>query len=314
MLLLVAVISVLAAGALEKLRLSTRLAVNGVAIEQARAFAYAAETLAVQRVNTILAEDAARTTLAGNWSGQPYPLPIPGGVATLTVTDGGNCFNLNGLVVPTTPGVYVAQPNHITQFARLMKLVGIPGQSADGIAAATADWIDSDTNPLPLGAEDSAYLGKDIPYRTANTLMADPSEIRAVAGMTPELYDKLKRWICTLPKAEMSKINVNTLQPEDAPLFAMLFPDTMDLGKARSLLLARPADGYDSTVAFWNLPSLNGGLVPSDDAKAQTDVRTYWFNLDIDVTLDGAALSQHALLDASGQRAQIVSRAWGDPA
>ncbi len=34
-LLLVAVISVLAAGALEKLRLSTRLAQNGVAIEQA---------------------------------------------------------------------------------------------------------------------------------------------------------------------------------------------------------------------------------------------------------------------------------------
>ena len=81
-LLLVAVISVLAASALEKLRLSTRLAANGAAIEQARAFAYAAETVATIRVNAILAQDAARTTLAGGWAGRPYPLPVPGGIAT----------------------------------------------------------------------------------------------------------------------------------------------------------------------------------------------------------------------------------------
>ena len=75
-LLLVAVISVLAAGALEKLRLSTRLAANGAAIEQARAYAYAAETVATIRVNAILNQDAARTTLAGGWAGRPYTLPV----------------------------------------------------------------------------------------------------------------------------------------------------------------------------------------------------------------------------------------------
>ncbi|HEX7655719.1 MAG TPA: type II secretion system protein GspK, partial [Sphingomonas sp.] len=94
----------------------------------------------------------------------------------------------------------------------------------------------------------------------------------------------------------------------------MLFPDTMDLGKARSLLLQRPADGYDSTVDFWNLPVLNGGLVVGDDAKAQTGVRTYWFDLAIDITANGVQLSQTNLLDASGERAQIVSRQWSDPA
>jgi general secretion pathway protein K len=202
----------------------------------------------------------------------------------------------------------------VTELVRLMKLIGISGQSAESIAAAAADWIDSDNAPLPLGAEDSSYRGKATPYRTANTLMADPSEMRAVAGMTPEIYAKLKPWICTLPKAEMSKINVNTLEPEQAPLFAMLFPDTMDVGRARSMLLARPADGYDSTTQFWALPALNGGTTASPDAQAQTGVRTYWFNLAINVTLDGAELSQRALLDASGSRAQIVSRQWGDPA
>ena len=313
-LLLVAIISVLAAGALEKLRLSTRLAANGAAMEQARAFAMAAETIATIRVNAILSQDAARTTLAGGWEGRPYPLPIPGGIATLTVRDGGNCFNLNGLVRETEPGIYTVQPDMVTEFVRLMKLIGIPGQTADGIAAATTDWIDSDGAPLPMGAEDSAYLGKPIPYRTPNMLMTDVSELRAVAGVTPEVYAKLRPWVCALPVAKPSQINVNTLQPEQAPLFAMLFPDTMDLGKARSLLLKRPADGYDSTVDFWNLPVLNGGLVVGDDAKAQTGVRTYWFDLAIDITANGVQLSQTNLLDASGERAQIVSRQWSDPA
>ncbi|HEX7656817.1 MAG TPA: type II secretion system minor pseudopilin GspK, partial [Sphingomonas sp.] len=221
-LLLVAIISVLAAGALEKLRLSTRLAANGAAMEQARAFAMAAETIATIRVNAILNQDAARTTLAGGWEGRPYPLQIPGGIATLTVRDGGNCFNLNGLVRETEPGIYTVQPDMVTEFVRLMKLIGIPGQTADGIAAATTDWIDTDGAPLPMGAEDSAYLGKPIPYRTPNTLMTDVSELRAVAGVTPEIYAKLRPWVCALPLAKPSQINVNTLQPEQAPLLAML--------------------------------------------------------------------------------------------
>lgn len=314
-LLLVAVISVLAAGALEKLRLSTRLAENGAAMEQARAFAYAAETVATIRVNAILGQDAARTTLQGGWAGHPFAISVPGGQATLTVTDGDNCFNLNGLVGKAEqPGVYSAQQDQVIEFARLMKLVGIPGQSADGIAAATADWIDSDSNPLPNGAEDTAYLGKATHYRTANTLITDISELRAVAGVTADIYAKLAPWVCALPVAEPSMINVNTLEPEQAPLLAMLFPDTMDVSKARALLLARPVAGYGSTDQFWQQPVLANLNTDMDVKSRQTGVKTYWFNLKIDINANGVQLSQTDLLDATGQRAQIVSRAWSDPA
>jgi general secretion pathway protein K len=315
-LLLVAVISVLAAGALEKLRLSTRLAENGAAMGQARAFAYAAETVATIRVDAILGQDAARTTLQGGWAGHPFAIQVPGGLATLTVTDGDNCFNLNGLVGEAQqPGAYVAETQtQIPEFVRLMKLVGIPGQTADGIAAATADWIDSDTNPLPNGAEDTAYLGKDRPYRTPNTLMTDVSELRAVAGVTPEIYAKLAPWVCALPIAKPSMINVNTLQPEQAPLLAMLFPDTMDVGRARALLLERPVAGYASTDAFWQQPSLARLNADLNVKAQQTGVKTYWFNLKIAINANGVQLSQTDLLDATGQRAQIVSRAWSDPA
>lgn len=307
-LLLVAVIAVLAGTALEKLRLSTRIGSNAVALDQARAFAQAAEILAVAKVSDLLARDPSRVTLAGGWSDKPFPLPIPGGIATARVSDGGNCFNLNSLVVETGPGVYAAYSPARRQFARLIRLVGAPTASPEGIAAATADWIDSDNAPVEQGSEDASYTG----YRPADTLMVDPSELRAVAGVTAAVYARLRPWVCTLPKAEPSKINVNTLLPEQAALFAMLLPDTLSVEGARQMLLRRPPQGFASTSEFWKLPALSA-ITAGPDAEAQTSVTTKWFALRVDVTLGDADLEDHGLIDATRLPARLATRQWGEP-
>ena len=306
-LLLVAVISVMAGTALEKMRLSTRLAGNAVAGSQARAWAQAAETMALLKVTDVLGRDAARVTLAGNWSNTPVPLPIPNGTAVARVRDGGNCFNLNGLVTEVSPGTFVAYAPTVVQFARLMRLVGVTGQSPEAIAAATADWIDSGNDPLPNGAEDNSYKG----YRTGNTLMADVSELRAVTGMTAETYARLRPWICVLPKAAPSRINVNTLLPEQAPLLAMLLPDTVGPQSISALLLRRPPQGYESAGAFWQGLALNGAAA-GPEVEKQTAITTQWFALDIQVVLPDAEVEQHGLIDATRLPARIVSRAWGE--
>ena len=307
-LLLVAVIAILAGTALEKLRLSTRIGGNAVALEQARAFAQAAEILAVAKIGDLLARDPNRVTLAGGWSGKPFPLPIPGGMATARVTDGGNCFNLNSLVVETGPGIYAAYSPTRRQFARLIRLVGAQASSPDAIAAATADWIDSDNAPVEQGFEDTGYSG----YRPANTLMVDPSELRAVAGVTPAVYARLRPWLCTLPKAEPSRINVNTLMPEQAALFAMLLPDTLSVEGARQMLLRRPPAGFASTAEFWKLPALSA-ITAAPDAEAQTAVTTKWFALRVDVTIGGVDLEDHGLIDATRLPARLATRQWGEP-
>lgn len=308
-LLLVAVIAVLAGTALEKLRLSTRLGGNAVALDQARAYSFAAETLALTKVSDLLKTNSTRVTLAGGWSNRPIPLPVPGGVATARLTDGGNCFNLNSLVIETAPGTYVSYTPARLQFARLIRLVGGSGASGESIAAATSDWIDSDTSQLDLGAEDSAYGGQGTPYRTGNTLMGDASELRAVAGVTPAIYAKLRPWICALPIAKPSKINVNTLLPEQAPLLAMLMPDTLTVEGARQALLQRQPQGYADVGAFWK----SAGLTPSSDAAAGSAVTTTWFALQVGVTVGGAELEQHGLIDASTLPARLASRQWGEP-
>lgn len=306
-LLLVAIVAVMAATALERLRMSTRLTANAVALDQARGLALAAETLATGRITQLLRQSPDRVTLAGGWSNQPYTLPLPGGAAVLRVTDGGNCFNLNGLVTELD-GKYVADPTAVAQMARLARLLNVPG--GEGIAAAAADWIDSDDLALGTGAEDGAYQGLATPYRTAGTLMVDPSELRAVAGVTSDAYAKLRPWLCTLPEAKRAMINVNTLTPEQAPLVAMLLPDTLSVQAAAAGLLRRPPNGFSDTQDFWKIFAASGITDPL--AEQQTGVVSTWFDVRIDVTVAGSELQERALVDATTLPARLVSRQWGE--
>lgn len=305
-LLLVAVIAVLAATALERLRLSTRLAANAVALDAARGYAYAAETLATTRVTAQLQQARDRVALTGGWSGRPFGLPIPGGSATARVSDGGNCFNLNGLVVSSADGNYGVDGTAVLQFQRLMRLLRVP--DGDSIAVAAADWIDSDTQALPGGAEDDAYRG----YRTAGVLMADVSELRAVRGVTPEIYRLLRPWLCAIPLPERSVINVNTVQPEQAPLVAMLISDTTSPGAVQSALLRRPPNGYSSVDQFLAQLSAATDGTSTIGARRQLGVTTKWFRLQIDVANGGAELHEEGLIDARTLPVRLVTRQWGD--
>jgi general secretion pathway protein K len=307
-LMLVALIAVIAAGALEKLRLATRLTANAVGIEQARSYAQAAEALALSRITTLLGQNRDRVTLAGGWSNAPFGLPLPGGTAVARVSDGGNCFNLNSLVTQVAPGVYASNPIARIQLVRLMRLLGIAPQIAEQVTAGASDWIDTDADQQAGGAEDSAYLGQDPGYRTAGTLMTDRSELRAVAGVTPDLYAQLRPWICSMPTVAAAPINLNTLAPEQAPLVAMLAPDTLTVDAARAALLRRPPFGWANTAAFTALSGVSGTGV----GEGQAGVTSKWFALRVDVAVNGLDVQETALIDARRLPARLVNRQWGE--
>jgi len=149
-----------------------------------------------------------------------------------------------------------------------------------------------------------------LPYRPADTLLADPSELRAVAGVTPAIYARLKPWICTLPVTDLSPLNVNTLTPDQAPLVAMLLPGKLDLARARAIIEARPADGWSEIADFWRVPALTA-VTPTVDVQAQPALRTRWFALNLDVEVSGAQLSETALIDGGLAPPRLVSRRWG---
>ena len=245
-LLLVAVTGAIAAAAMEKLSLSRAAAANAVAIDQARAYAWAVEQLAIVAVDDMIVRNPDRTTLAGGWNGAVRRVALPqGGVAEVRVRDGGNCFNVNSVVAGDPRARLTRRDSGVMEFAGLMRALGIPENEARRIAEAAADWVDSDSAPGPAGAEDAAYAGGPNPYRTANTLFADVGELGALAGMRPEIMARLRPWLCALPSTELSPLNVNTLLPDQAPLLAMLAPGQLDVERARRVLASRPAVGLE---------------------------------------------------------------------
>lgn len=310
-LVLVVIMSAIAAGAFERLRLSTAMAMNGAALDQARGYALGVEDLLALRIDDLANEDSYVTTLAGDWNGTARRIPLPGeGLAVGTIRDGGNCFNLNSLVQGDVGAVLVQRPAAIEQFVALMTVVGLPEPAARRVAAAAADWIDSDSETGPQGAEDSAYAGGEPVYRTGNTLLADPSELRAVAGVTPEIYRQLRPYLCALPAADMSAINVNTLLPRDAPLLAMFAPGRTRVDRVRGLIGARPPGGWRNTYDFWRSAE-QAGLETSVDPMSQLQLKTYWFTIDLDVAFEGAEMEEWALVDARLAPAKVVARRWG---
>ncbi|MET0239401.1 MAG: type II secretion system minor pseudopilin GspK [Sphingobium sp.] len=310
-LMLVAVMAVITVVALERLTIATRMAQNGVSADQGRAFLVAGETVAALRIGDLVAAQPGRTTLQGGWLGTPQSVPVPGGMVVARARDGGNCFNINGLVSGSTPDSYSARPAGIAQFATLLRLLGTDPRVADQIAVGSADWIDSDAVPGPGGAEDAYYQQQAEPYRTAGGLVADPSEIRTVVGMTGPIYERVRPWLCALPVAILSPININTLLPDQGILLAMLAEGRIGAETARQVLAQRPRDGYGSLVTFWAQPAL-AGLGLSPEVTEQVKLTSRWFAVDLQVDLAGTDVSETALFDAQDGQVRLVRRRWGD--
>ena len=310
-LLLVAGMGALTAAALEKLRLSTALAVNTAALDQARAYAIGVESLLALRIDDLIAASPERTTLAGGWNGETRQVPLPGGgLALATIRDGGNCFNINSVADGRLATALTPRASGMAQFTALLRLLEVPEGIAVRIADSAGDWVDSDANPNRQGAEDPVYAGAEQPYRAANTLFADVSELRAVNGMTAEIYDRMKPWLCALPTTELSPVNVNTLMPEQAPLLAMLAPEQIGIARARQAIAGRPAAGWDSLTDFYRGPAMEGVLLPLD-VQMQPQLRTTWFAVELVIELSGAELRETALVDARLSPARVAVRRWG---
>jgi general secretion pathway protein K len=311
-LLLVAVMGALAASALERLRLSTALAVNHAALDQARAFAVGVEQLMALTIDDLTALSPEITTNAGGWNGATRTIPMPGGgLARATVRDGGNCFNINSVAQGRTPLELQPRLSGVQQFAGLMRALEVPEAQAQQVAEAAADWVDTDLDRSRNGAEDGDYGRAAQAYRVGNTLFAEPSELRVLTGMTPEIYARIRPFVCALPTTDLSPINVNTLVLEQAPLIAMLEPSQITLDRARQVIANRPAAGWSQLADFYLTPELQFVRLPVD-VQAQPQLRTRWFTLDLAVELQGAALTETALVDARIAPARVVVRRWGN--
>lgn len=308
-LFLVAVMSVVAVAILDDVRFSVRRATNVEIGSQAQWYAAGAETLARARIGRLMAAGPTRTPLEPAWNGRPMSLPIDGGTLTATVSDGQACFNLNSLVFGFGEDL-TARPLGAAQFLALGRAVGAPDSRMRAITDALTDWLDADTAPRPLGAEDGAYAGLARPYRTGGVMLAEVSELRAVKGVDADLYRRLRPWVCALPTTRLSPLNVNTLTPEQAPLLTMLTDGAVAPAQARRVIAARPRDGWPDVGAFWSQSAMAAAPV-DPETRDQVVVLTRYFDLRVDVELGGSHTVRTALLEAVPDgRVRTVIQRW----
>ncbi|WP_321324648.1 type II secretion system minor pseudopilin GspK [uncultured Parasphingorhabdus sp.] len=309
-LLLVAVIAILAAHGIDRLAGATKLASNARELSQAKAYLIVAESIGMRSAEGIVSLSPGRTINLDGWNGKEQSFPVPGGIITASLSDGGNCFNINSLVTQQQE-VLTARPEGLAQFSRLMVMLGLLDGDAADIAESVADWIDSDLVAAPRGAEDQYYMQQEAPYRTANALIVDISELRTIKGVTDDVYVRIAPWLCALPTTDLSPININTLRPEQAILLAMLGEMPSDLTPARQFLGRRPELGYASLNDFW-AQSYPASLAANSEVQSQVKLTTRWFRVDLAVEMQSALVEERALIDAALRPARLVHRQRGD--
>ena len=307
-LLLVAVMTVLLVAVLDDIRFGLRRTGNAQALVQAQWYALGSEELARARIMQLDRGDG-RTTLEGGWNGRPFVFPIDGGLMRVRVDDATACFNLNS-VVEGAAGQWSRREAGVRQYLALLHALEFPPTRATTMADALVDWIDSDQLPGASGAEDAAYAARGPGYRSSGALLAEVSELRAIAGHDAEAYARLRPHVCAQPDNALSPVNVNTLEEHDAVILAMLSDNAIGIDAARGVIAARPAGGWRDIPAFGEQPAVAAAILP-DHVWQQLRLHTRYFALRAEVEYDGAEVVLSALLDSDSHGpVQLVARRW----
>lgn len=286
--------------------------------EQSRAYLRGAEGLATL---ALLVDDDAdakasdpKDTLQEIWAREEVPYPLEeGGWLAGKLEDLQGRFNLNLLGDAVTRGQ--GQPRFTpaqAQFIRLLQAVAEPPVSeveAIAITQAIGDWMDADQQPRLDGAEDDYYAGLTPPYRAANRPLSSVSELRAVKGITSELYVALQPWVTVWPQSGGS-LNIHT-----APAMVLRTIAAQDelspLSEEDGLALARHRcePGFKDLDDFFDHPVLvdSKSSLQTQMADLLTQQSDY-FLLQARVEVAGRNQRLYSVLHRRDRQVSVISR------
>ena len=224
-----------------------------------------------------LLEDAAQNStdhLGESWAMGLPTLPVEGGTIKVSIEDAQGRFNLNS----------VGDKASLDVLKRLLDVLRLDPQ----LANAVLDWIDTNSDALPGGAEDVDYLNLNPPYRAANRPMASVDELRLIRGFDAKTVAALLPYVTVLPAAP-SIINVNTASPV---VLAALVPG-LDLPTAQRIAEDRSSTPYKTPDDF---KSKLRGLTPP---TAGLVVKTDFFLVTLDTSIGRHERRTGALLQRS---------------
>ncbi len=312
-LILVATLSFIVLSLAQVTTLAAHRSLNVNARQELLWRAFGVEALAAAAIEAVYDKKDIRITPDNQLFSTMHPLPLEEGAGRVYFVDRTACFNVNSLVTGNN-GDYNSAPAAKAEFLALAQSAGLSAGEALNIVSAITDWLDTDNGVQPGGAEDGFYAGLPAPYRTGQTLLADLSELRAMNGVTREIFNTLQPYLCVQPEAAPSKVNVNFLTPDRAPVLVGLLQGQISMADALAIIDARPPGGFTDAKAFETI--LGAYYTPSSDganpAAGRFDVRSAYIAVQSELELGPAALdvSMVYAIDSAG-KAQLLSRAFG---
>ncbi len=309
-LLVVLVLSAVSVAALETLQRGQRLAANASSLAQAQWYALGADSFV-----RLIAEDLYANPLAGIALAEGeivQTLPLDNGYMDLRIADGSTCINVNSVVAGAN-NTFQRHETGAAQFTALLTALDFSDVQADELTNSLIAWIDSTDSRGATGRDDSPYLSQSPSYMTGREPLAEVSELRAVRGFTPEVYETIRPFICAHPNVGPSKINLNALTEDDAPILAALFEGRINASTARRIIANRPATGWASLGQFWSSRDVTAIGAP-EAAIEQAELTPRYLDLTVHVTHLDAQTTMSGLLVFNGGSFRTAARRWSEDA
>lgn len=225
-----------------------------VSQQQLRWAMLAQEKVVKDRLQTDASGESKPLNPEGDWH---QPLETQGEDYTVVsqVEDAQDCFNVNNLLAaekvtqgqnaPAVP----EKPRNEQIVEQILTESGISHTTAEEIYQQLVDYLDGDTTTAKEGAETDAWAGVVPARQPANQMMRAIAEIRQLPAFPAAAYPKVSKLLCALPDSA-SKVDVNTLKPEQAALLAALFPGKITEDDALRLIDSRPETGWENMETF----------------------------------------------------------------
>ena len=249
---------------------------------------------------------------ANNFSQKsPINLPLERGNLEANIVDMGQCFNLNSLISISSTGEETANQENLEFFKNLMKSLFIQDQKIEEISPAVIDWLDKDFFPDSyLGVEDDYYRNEKPSRLTSNQFFFDITELRDVKGMTEEIFQKLKPYICAFNSVE-TKININSLNPFYPNILVALSSNTLSDLEARNILNSKPLGGYSSVSDFLNQQEIKTAF-SSKFSKSNLTLETKYFILNTNIKIDDKDFHLKSHIFMLNESPKVIRRKFGE--
>lgn len=273
--LIVALVTIIASQLLYQQALNTQRSTNMLRMEQASSIVWGLENF----IKEGLLLDAKQTQsdhLNEQWALPLVSKGFEGSDIRARLIDMQSMINLNNLQ-ETDEDVRKTWQDIVKRYLNLMNL-------DPNLAEKITDWVDTDEELSPGGAESNFYLLKSPSYRAADKKMVLLDEIGLIDGVNFQIVRQQSQYLTALPT--LTQINVNT-----APVNVLMsLADWMTVDIAKRWEADRRVEPAANTGAFRNYMKSQTGFEDAEINGSLPDtvitIRSDYFYLSGQVAFD----------------------------